>query len=750
MLRSRASVAAAFGFFVASCSGDAPSGSGGGVSVSITSPATGARFAAGDTIALALEGTASGSALGASALSHWVVFHHATHTHPFLPPVDGAGRQVFIPQEGHIETDIWYRFYARAVDASGRADTAYVDVLPRLASLTLATDPAGLQVTLDGQPRTAPFTFESVVGMHREVGVLPGQSLGGIAYDFFAWSNGGTATQVLTTPATATTLTAALSATGTANVAPVVALISPVAGSVHPAGSPVALLAEATDADGSVTRVQFFDGFSLVGQDLSAPFTLAWTPSSPGPRSLTARATDDAGTITGSAAVSVTVQGTGSGDVVAPAATLTAPLTGITGLTGAVQLAATATDDVGVAAVEFEVDGVLVAEDQSAPYTATLPATSAFTTGAHVLRARARDLAGNHSPWSRAVVTFGGNVDLPAGFSRSTWASGFGSLLTSVAIAPDGRMFVTEQTGALRVVVAGQLLPDPFITLPVLSLGERGLLGVALDPAFASNGYVYVYHTTADGGAHNRISRFTAAGNVAAAGSELILADLLVLSGASNHNGGAMAFGPDGKLYVAVGDNANGSHAPSLATTFGKMLRFDPDGSIPTDNPFHAQTTGLNRAIWARGLRNPYTFAFEPGTGRMLINDVGQSTWEEINLGRAGADYGWPATEGPTTNLAYDAPLFAYRHDQSPTLFTGFSIVGASFYRPATNTFGSDYAGDFFFADYVSGWIYRLDQESNEAYAFARTGGSPVNLITGPEGSLYVLLNGRIDRIWRP
>ena len=179
--------------------------------------------------------------------------------------------------------------------------------------------------------------------------------------------------------------------------------------------------------------------------------------------------------------------------------------------------------------------------------------------------------------------------------------------------APDGRLFVAEQGGRLRVIKDGVLLPTPFLTLTVSSVGERGLLGVAFDPAFATNRFVYVYYTATTPAIHNRISRFTANGDVAVAGSEIVLLDLNNLSGATNHNGGALAFGGDGKLYVAVGENANGANAQSFDNLLGKMLRLNSDGSIPTDNPFFGTATGNNRAIYSLGLRNPFTFAFSPG-----------------------------------------------------------------------------------------------------------------------------------------
>jgi glucose/arabinose dehydrogenase len=215
----------------------------------------------------------------------------------------------------------------------------------------------------------------------------------------------------------------------------------------------------------------------------------------------------------------------------------------------------------------------------------------------------------------------------------------------AIAFAPDGRIFVCEQDGSLRVIKNGALLPAPFLTVNVNPLGERGLLGVAFDSNFAVNSYVYVYYTTAGAPIHNRVSRFRANGDVAVSGSEVAILDLEGL-GATNHNGGAIHFGPDGKLYVAVGENANAPNAQSFANRLGKILRINGDGSIPVDNPFAAQTTGLNQAVWAMGLQNPYTFAFHPANGRMNINDVGQYTWEEVNEGIGGSNYGWPTYEG--------------------------------------------------------------------------------------------------------
>ncbi len=329
---------------------------------------------------------------------------------------------------------------------------------------------------------------------------------------------------------------------------------------------------------------------------------------------------------------------------------------------------------------------------------------------------------------------------VPSGFTASVFVSGL-SNPTAMAFAPDGRLFVTQQGGALRVIKSGSLLATPFLTVTVSSSGERGLLGVAFDPDFATNDFVYVYYTATSPSIHNRISRFTANGDVAVAGSEVVILELTNLSSATNHNGGAIHFGPDGKLFVGVGENANSANSQSLSNLLGKMLRLNPDGSIPTDNPYYATANGTNRSIWATGLRNPFTFGFQPGTGRLFINDVGQNTWEEINDGVAGANYGWPNSEGNTTTPGETAPVYYYGHGSGPLV--GCAITGGAFYNPAVVQFPTAYLGSYFFADYCGGWINRIDPANGFAVStFASGISSPVDLQVGPDGALYYLARG--------
>ncbi|MEY2550195.1 MAG: hypothetical protein QOG12_339 [Verrucomicrobiota bacterium] len=337
---------------------------------------------------------------------------------------------------------------------------------------------------------------------------------------------------------------------------------------------------------------------------------------------------------------------------------------------------------------------------------------------------------------------------LPAGFSEAQFGSNVGTSPTAMAFAPDGRLFVCLQGGQVRVIKNGTLLAAPFVSLSVNSVGERGLLGVAFDPNFSLNQFVYLYYTTSTSPIHNRISRFTANGDVALAGSDTVLMDLENLS-ATNHNGGALHFGPDGKLYAGVGENAVSANAQTLSNRLGKILRINSDGTIPTDNPFFGTATGANRAIWALGLRNPYTFGFQPGTGRMFINDVGQNAWEEINDGIAGSNYGWSTCEGAclTPNANFRDPLFQYGHGTGST--TGCAIVGAAFYNPPVNQFPASYIGKYFFADLCSGWIRVFDPAAGTASGFATGIGTPVDLQVGPDGCLYYLAQDNGGQVFR-
>jgi glucose/arabinose dehydrogenase len=324
----------------------------------------------------------------------------------------------------------------------------------------------------------------------------------------------------------------------------------------------------------------------------------------------------------------------------------------------------------------------------------------------------------------------------PTGFSQVLVANGI-LKPTVMAFAPDGRIFVAQQGGRLRVIKNGVLLPTPFIILNVDSAGERGLLGIAFDPAFANNQFIYLYYTLGTS-TNNRISRFTANGDVVVPNSEVPVLNLNPLSSATNHNGGTMQFGPDGKLYVGVGENANGANAQNLGNYLGKVLRINSDGSIPTGNPFSGSASAAR--IWHKGLRNPYTITFQPGTGRLFINDVGQNTWEEIDDGTIGGkNFGWPIREG-FSNDTFANPVYAYMHGSGSGV--GCAITGGTFFNPSSTNYPSTHIGKYFFIDYCSNWIDMLTLNGNTGTRtpFASNiAGSPVSIITGPDGNLYFL-----------
>ena len=302
----------------------------------------------------------------------------------------------------------------------------------------------------------------------------------------------------------------------------------------------------------------------------------------------------------------------------------------------------------------------------------------------------------------------------------------------------DGRIFVCEQTGTLRVVKQGKLLERPFVTLKVNSYWERGLIGVAVDPNFEKNKYVYVNYISPDPYPHHRIARFIADGDVAHEGSETILFegdDQTKLGGGvpAGHQGGAIHFGKDGKLYVAIGEQTAGTPSQQLESLLGKLLRLNADGTIPKDNPFFKSNKGKYRAIWALGLRNPFTFAIQSETGRIFLNDVG-GNYEELNEGFAGANYGWPTVEhGPTTDQRFRGPIHWYPVS---------SITGGDFCPKAesVNAFPNEYRGKYFFGDFMKGWIHVLDPEHPERVVdFATNVPRASDMRFAPDGGFYVL-----------
>ena len=381
----------------------------------------------------------------------------------------------------------------------------------------------------------------------------------------------------------------------------------------------------------------------------------------------------------------------------------------------------------------------------AAPFTAcSSPQTYAgLAVGAHQFRVVAVRKARTSPPASHSwTITVS---PPPPSFVETQYVGGLATP-TAMAFAPDGRLFVAQKGGALRVVSGGTLLSTPFLSVSVDTAGEQGLLGVAFDPSFSTNRSVYVYYSSLATG-QNRVSRFTASSsnpNVAATGSEVVLLDNITGT-ATNHQGGAIDFGSDGKLYVAVGDDASSTDADELDTLRGKILRINPDGSVPSDNPF-VGIAGARPETWAYGLRNPFSFAADPGSARIYVNDVGENTWEEVNVLARSADYGWPTCEGPQgsgvgtcTSSAFTYPIHAYTHA------VGRAITGGAFYRGGT--FPTQYQGAYFFGDYLGGFIKWLDS-ANVVHDW-RAAQSPVAIRIGSDGALYYasIGNGIVYRV---
>jgi glucose/arabinose dehydrogenase len=375
---------------------------------------------------------------------------------------------------------------------------------------------------------------------------------------------------------------------------------------------------------------------------------------------------------------------------------------------------------------------------------------------------------------------------LPPGFTETLVnTQGAFSSPTRMEFAPDGRLFVLEQGGNVKLVQNGGTSWIA-LHLSVDSAGERGLLGIAFDPNYATNHFVYLYYTNPSAGAaswatgeHNQISRFTVNDSnpqQPTLTNEAPILDLNNLISATNHNGGDIHFGTDGMLYVDVGDNTqtfvlNGNTyrvSQTLANMLGKQLRVDVSKFnsgvatrddtvvghlIPSDNPFVNTASGINQLIYVLGLRNPYSFAVQPGTGTMYINDVGEVTWEEINLDVAGSNYGWSGgnTDGfgqtPPGPGPYRDPLMAYDHSNSLPSPAGTAITGGVFY-PSNSSFGPAYAGKYFFTDLGGRFIRVFDPahpgslatpDTSTDFASNLTTASPVGVKVDAAGNLYYL-----------
>jgi chitodextrinase/glucose/arabinose dehydrogenase len=374
--------------------------------------------------------------------------------------------------------------------------------------------------------------------------------------------------------------------------------------------------------------------------------------------------------------------------------------------------------------------------------------------------------------------------------------------------APDGRMFIWQRNGIVRIFKNGALLPTPFVNISnqVNTFTDRGMLGLALHPNFAENGFVYLLFTREEAGNPNsdqpkvsrliRVTADPANPDVALAGSEVIILGSVstppcdaqpagadcIPSDSNTHSIGTLRFAPDGKLFVGSGDGAEAGgvdpkafRSQNLDSPAGKILRINDDGTAPADNPFYDGTNSWRSKVWVYGLRNPYRFNLDPSTGDLLIGDVGWNRWEEINRGVRGRNYGWPCFEGNLPEPEYQSalpscfsvpssavtfPVVTWAHDDvDPTLpgfnpnFLGSTAVGGTIYTGSA--YPQLYSGSFFYADYTGGWIRRLvfdaagNLTGNLLFSTGEDVGGLVSVEQGPDGLLYYVLfaAGEVRRI---
>lgn len=366
---------------------------------------------------------------------------------------------------------------------------------------------------------------------------------------------------------------------------------------------------------------------------------------------------------------------------------------------------------------------------------------------------------------------------VPTGFADQLVASGF-SYPVGMALLPDGRVLVIEQRGRVRLIVGGHIATtDPVGTVPSVNNlgGERGLLGIAVDPAWPARPYLYTHSTNTGSPARIHVSRFTVSGDLSGTGDGNLTFDpasryeLLtqIPDDATNHNGGTLRFGTDAMLYVSLGEDAQPCAAQDTSSLRGVILRLDvtrlpagaggpPDPSLitPVGNPFVASGGRNARLIWAYGLRNPFRFHVDPSNGALFIGDVGQDTWEEVSVAtQGGMNFGWPIREG---NAAYSSacppvgsltsPIFVFGHNE------GASVMSAGVYRrpaSAVNGFPPSYEGDYFFSDYTTGYLWRLKRGTGGWAVAASVPGQPSSqhwgtgfdtvpdYLQGPDGGLW-------------
>jgi glucose/arabinose dehydrogenase len=311
------------------------------------------------------------------------------------------------------------------------------------------------------------------------------------------------------------------------------------------------------------------------------------------------------------------------------------------------------------------------------------------------------------------------------------------------------RLFVLERAGRVRVADAdGTLHPTPFLDVSdnTSTSTEEGLLGLAFDPAFTDNGYVYIDYTAND--ASVQIVRYTVSpGQPDQVDPSTASTVMSIPKRSKYHNGGTLDFGPDGYLYVSLGDDEASEEAQQLTSIYGKILRIDVDSSqpyaIPPSNPFVNQP-GARGEIWAYGFRNPWRFSFDRATGDLWVGDVGDAKWEEVDMQPAGShggeNYGWPYLEGAEcvdANRCHDpglvAPLVTYGHNMN------CAVMGGYVYRGPTV---AAFTGSYLFGDLCTGGVFTLTGNAQQGWQRVELGFNPIKIASfgeDPDGDVYIV-----------
>lgn len=315
-----------------------------------------------------------------------------------------------------------------------------------------------------------------------------------------------------------------------------------------------------------------------------------------------------------------------------------------------------------------------------------------------------------------------------------------------MAFVPDGRMFVTERSGTIRVIDKGSLVREPVLSLKTagtafMSKGESGLLGIAADPNFQRNGYLYVYHTYEEkGGLRNRVIRLVEKNNKAVIDKVLIDG----MPGQSNHDGGRIRFGPDGLLYFTIGDAQEPNASQDLKSRAGKIMRIASDGSVPASNPFPGSP------VYSWGHRNPQGLAWHPVTKKLYSSEHGQSAHDEINLIEPGANYGWPLIQGDETSPKAGTTVPTNTKMRPPLLHSGTET-----WAPSGMTFvqSGPWKGALLVANLSGSQLLKLTLKEGDPTRFETVDklyknewGRLRSVSEGPDGSLYVLTNNRDGR----